>query len=65
MRSNETFTYREAMYAMLTRNANEAAMGLAYALSGGDLAGWVFIIYTVQEVQDSLGLSLIHIFPSC
>ena len=41
MRSNETFTYREAMYAMLTRNANEAAMGLAYALSGGDLAGWV------------------------
>ena len=41
MRSNETFTYREAMYAMLTRNANEAAMGLAYVLSGGDLAGWV------------------------
>mgnify|MGYP002553810949 CR=1 FL=1 len=39
MRSNETFTYREAMYAMLTRNANEAAMGLAYTLSGGDLAG--------------------------
>ena len=29
MRSNETFTYREAMYAMLTRNANEAAMGVA------------------------------------
>ena len=41
MRSNETFTYREAVYAMVTRNANEAAMGLAYALSGGDLAGWV------------------------
>ena len=41
MRSNETFTYREALYAMVTRNANEAAMGLAYALSGGDLAGWV------------------------
>ena len=41
MRSNETFTYREAVYAMLTRNANEAAMGLAYALSGGDLQGWV------------------------
>ena len=41
MRSNETFTYREAMYAMLTRNANEAAMGLAYTLSGGDLDGWV------------------------
>ncbi len=41
MRSNETFTYREAVYAMLTRNANEAAMGLAYSLSGGDLAGWV------------------------
>ena len=33
MRSNETFTYREAVYAMVTRNANEAAMGLAYALS--------------------------------
>ena len=41
MRSNETFTYREAMYAMLTRNANEAAMGLVYTLSGGDLDGWV------------------------
>ena len=41
MRSNETFTYREAVYAMLTRNANEAAMGLAYALSNGDLTGWV------------------------
>ena len=27
MRSNETFTYREAVYAMLLRNANEAAMG--------------------------------------
>ena len=26
MRSNETFTYREAIYAMVTRNANEAAM---------------------------------------
>ena len=24
MRSNETFTYREALYAMVTRNANEA-----------------------------------------
>ena len=35
MRSNETFTYREAIYAMVTRNANEAAMGLAYSLSGG------------------------------
>ena len=41
MRSNETFTYREALYAMVTRNANEAAMGLAYTLSGGDLEGWV------------------------
>ena len=40
MRSNETFTYREAMYAMLTRNANEAAMGVAYTLAGGDLDGW-------------------------
>ena len=36
MRSNETFTYREAVYAMLLRNANEAAMGLVYSLSGGD-----------------------------
>ena len=34
MRSGETFTYREALYAMVTRNANEAAMGLAYELSG-------------------------------
>ena len=36
MRSGETFTYREALYAMVTRNANEAAMGLAYELSGGE-----------------------------
>ena len=27
MRSNETFTYREAIYAMLTRNANEGGYG--------------------------------------
>ena len=49
MRSNETFTYREAMYAMLTRNANEAAMGLAYELSGGDLAGWVSQMNTLSQ----------------
>ena len=49
MRSNETFTYREAVYAMVTRNANEAAMGLAYALSGGDLAGWVSQMNTLSQ----------------
>ena len=49
MRSNETFTYREAVYAMLTRNANEAAMGLAYALSGGDLQGWVAQMNTLSQ----------------
>ena len=49
MRSNETFTYREALYAMLTRNANEAAMGLAYSLSGGDLAGWVSQMNTLSQ----------------
>ena len=51
MRSNETFTYREAMYAMLTRNANEAAMGVAYALSGGDLDGWVAQMNTLSQRQ--------------
>ena len=49
MRSNETFTYREAVYAMLTRNANEAAMGLAYTLSGGDLASWVSQMNTLSQ----------------
>ena len=49
MRSNETFTYREAIYAMVTRNANEAAMGLAYSLSGGDLAGWVSQMNTLSQ----------------
>ena len=49
MRSNETFTYREAIYAMVTRNANEAAMGLAYALSGGDLAGWTAQMNTLSK----------------
>ena len=49
MRSNETFTYREAIYAMLTRNANEAAMGVAYALSGGDLDGWVAQMNTLSQ----------------
>lgn len=41
MRSGETFTLREALYAMLLRNANDAAMGMAYQLSGNDLSGWV------------------------
>lgn len=41
MRSGETFTLREALYAMLLRNANDAAMGMAYQLSNNDLAGWV------------------------
>ena len=49
MRSNETFTSREAVYAMLLRNANEAAMGLAYSLSGGDLAGWVSQMNTLSQ----------------
>ena len=49
MRSNETFTYREALYAMVTRNANEAAMGLAYTLSGGDLDGWVSQMNTLSQ----------------
>ena len=49
MRSNETFTYREAVYAMLLRNANEAAMGLVYSLSGGDLAGWVSQMNTLSQ----------------
>ena len=49
MRSNETFTYREAMYAMLTRNANEAAMGVAYTLAGGDLDGWVAQMNTLSQ----------------
>mgnify|MGYP002625417097 CR=1 FL=1 len=49
MRSNETFTYREALYAMVTRNANEAAMGLAYELSGGDLTGWVSQMNTLSQ----------------
>lgn len=49
MRSGETFTYREAIYAMVMRNANEAAMGLAYELSGGDLAGWVSQMNTLSQ----------------
>ena len=49
MRSGETFTYREALYAMVTRNANEAAMGLAYELSGGDLAGCVSQMNTLSQ----------------
>ena len=51
MRYNETFTYREAMYAMLTRNANEAAMGVAYTLAGGDLGGWVAQMKTLSPVS--------------
>ena len=52
MRSNETFTYREAMYAMLTRNANEAAMGVAYTLAGGDLDGCEALAAGMQGVED-------------
>ena len=39
-RPGETFTVREALYAMLLRNANDAAMGMAYQLSGNDLTGF-------------------------
>ena len=49
MRSGETFTYREAIYAMTMRNANEAAMGAAYTLSGGDLTGWVTQMNTLSQ----------------
>ena len=55
MRSGETFTYREAIYAMLTRNANEAAMGLAYTLSNGDLAGWVSQMNTLSQQIGTTG----------
>ena len=55
MRSGETFTYREAIYAMLTRNANEAAMGLAYSLSNGDLAGWVSQMNTLSQQIGTTG----------
>ena len=55
MRSNETFTYREAVYAMLLRNANEAAMGLVYSLSGGDLAGWVSQMNTLSQRISTTG----------
>ena len=55
MRSGETFTYREALYAMVTRNANEAAMGLAYTLSGGDLAGWVSQMNTLSQKIGTTG----------
>ncbi|MFR8717176.1 MAG: hypothetical protein ACLVES_05220 [Faecalibacterium prausnitzii] len=58
MRSNETFTYREAVYAMLLRNANEAAMGLAYSLSGGDLAGWVSQMNTLSQRIGTTGKHL-------
>lgn len=49
MRSGETFTLREAISAMVTRNANEAAMGVAYALSNGDLTGWVSQMNTLSQ----------------
>ncbi len=49
MRSGETFTIREALYAMLLRNANDAAMGLAYQLSGNDLSGWVSQMNTLSR----------------
>jgi len=49
MRSGETFTLREALYAMVMRNANEAAMGAAYTLSGGDLTGWVSRMNTLSQ----------------
>ena len=34
---------------MVTRNANEAAMGLAYELSGGDLTRWVSQMNTLSQ----------------
>lgn len=41
IRIGETITLRQAIYCMLLRNANDAAMGAAYSLSGNDLSGWV------------------------
>lgn len=41
IRIGETLTLRQAMYAMMLPNANEAAMTAAYCLSGNDLTGWV------------------------
>lgn len=41
IRIGETLTLRQAMYAMMLPNANEAAMTTAYCLSGNDLTGWV------------------------
>ncbi len=55
MRSGETFTLREALYAMLLRNANDAAMGMAYQLSGNDLAGWVSQMNSLSQQIGTTG----------
>ena len=55
MRSGETFTLREALYAMLLRNANDAAMGMAYQLSGNDLAGWVSQMNSLSQKIGTTG----------
>ncbi len=41
VRIGETLTLRQALYAIMLRNANEVTMTTAYCLSGGDLTGWV------------------------
>ncbi len=54
-RPGETFTVREALYAMLLRNANDAAMGMAYQLSGNDLTGWVSQMNSLSQKIGTTG----------
>ncbi len=55
LRPGETFTVREALYAMLLRNANDAAMGMAYQLSGNDLTGWVSQMNSLSQKIGTTG----------
>ena len=55
MRTGETYTLREILYAMLLRNANEAAMAAAYQLSGNDLTGWVSQMNSLSQKIGTTG----------
>lgn len=57
IRIGETLTLRQAMYAMMLRNANEAAMTAAYCLSGNDLTGWVSQMNSLSQRIGTTGSS--------
>lgn len=55
VRIGETLTLRQALYAIMLRNANEVTMTVAYGLSGNDLTGWVSQMNSLSQKIGTTG----------